>query len=87
MRISFSWIGLGGIPQGDCKAAYYWENRFQTPIVILSLLSIPSIYLEFDLKDHFLHQIGWSMNLLIFLGFSLETIILTAVTNKKKYMF
>ncbi len=83
MRISFSWIGLGGVPKGDCKQAYYWENTFQTPIVILSLLSIPSIYLEFDMTDHFLHKIGWAMNLLIFIGFSLETIILISVTSQK----
>jgi len=67
------WFGMGGVPPHDSPRAYVWERRLHWVMVVVALLALPAFYLEALQSSAPLQHIGWELDMLIFLAFSLET--------------
>lgn len=67
------WFGMGGVPPHDNPRAYVWEHRLHWIMVVVALLALPAFYLEVLQSNAPLQHIGWELDILIFLAFSLET--------------
>lgn len=66
-------FGMGGVPPRDNPRAYVWERRLHWVMVVVALLALPAFYLEALQSSEPLQHIGWELDLLILLAFSMET--------------
>lgn len=66
-------FGMGGVPPHDNPLAYVWERRLHWVMVSVALLALPAFYLEVLQSSVPLQHLGWELDLIIFLAFSLET--------------
>jgi voltage-gated potassium channel len=82
-----SLLGIGGVAPHDHPRAYYWEHRLHWFMVIVALLSVPAFILEETLASPVLRNIGRSIDLFIFLAFTLELLWMLGVTkHKRRYL-
>ena len=78
------WLGMGGVPQHDSPRAYRWEKRLHWVMVAVALLAIPAFYLEALQHSAPLQSLGWELDFVIFMAFSLETLWMLHVCHQKR---
>ncbi|WP_211218649.1 ion channel [Thermithiobacillus tepidarius DSM 3134] len=78
----YRWTGLGGVPPHDRPAAYAWERRLHWPMVLAALLALPAFYFEAVLGGDY-RDLGRALSLLILTAFSIELLIMLAVTRQR----
>ncbi|MEQ1663567.1 MAG: potassium channel family protein [Thiobacillus sp.] len=77
-------LGLGGVPPHDSHLAQQWEKRLHWPMMAVTLLAIPAFYLAELTHEPHLRALGRMIDLGVLLAFSVELIIMLAVTAQKR---
>lgn len=80
-------IGLGGVPSHDNHRAYQWEKRLHWPMLLAALLAIPAFYLGGMSSDPDLKTVGYMLDGVVLLAFSVELLLMLSVcTQRIRYL-
>ncbi len=80
-------LGLGGVPPNDTPRAHAWEKRLYWPVIIATLLAIPSFYLSEFSTEHLALRASRVLDAIVFGIFFCELLImLWASAQKRLYL-
>jgi voltage-gated potassium channel len=82
-RITSGLLGIGGVPPGDNARAYAREKRLHGVLIAIALISLVAFYLTEFAHSRELFVLGHLLEWIIFVGFSIELLWMTAICDRK----